>query len=87
MNIVILWEDRGTSGSGELSPLCGEEYSLTASAMGMSKLFTLDDERLRHVMVKGDMVITSEQRNSGLRPIAMSFSTDHSHHDPLEDEE
>ncbi|KAK1923454.1 armadillo-type protein [Papiliotrema laurentii] len=42
----------------------GGSWDIRVSAMGMSKLFTLDDERLRHVMVKGDMVITSEQRNT-----------------------
>lgn len=32
--------------------------------MGMSKLFVLSDQRLREVIVKGDLIISEANRNS-----------------------
>jgi hypothetical protein len=36
--------------------------------MGMSKLFRLNDPRVGRVLVKGDLIISETNRNSGYLP-------------------
>lgn len=39
-------------------------WNIRVSDMGMSKLFVLSDQRLREVIVKGDLIISEANRNS-----------------------
>jgi len=57
------------------------------SALGMSKLFLSTDERLRNVVVKGDMIITESQRNSELHVACSVTKLMSSDHDPVKDQE
>lgn len=65
--IAIRLLDHGIFASGEFTP-CPTLPSSKNSSMGLSKLFVLPDERLRNVLVKGDMIISERQRNSALAP-------------------
>ena len=53
----------------------------------MSKLFLSSDERLRNVIVKGDMIITESQRNSESARSILDLKLNRSHYDEIENEE
>ena len=64
------FRDHGTFESGKTFDdwrkcgLCVREADGRGSALGMSKLFSMPDERLRKVLVKGDLIINEANANS-----------------------